>query len=152
VSGFDGVENVWFERLGTLRNVVRQHLVREQLRDHVDGSETVLDVGCGQGTQALELANRGHRVTGVDTSAELLSRMVAQARVDGCAVEALQGSLEDIAAVVGDRTFDLVCAHGLLMYLDDAPAALAALAGRTRPGGLLSFTFRNAVRSRSARE
>jgi len=143
VTGFDAVEGVWFERLGTLRNVVRQHAIREQLRAHTAGVETVLDVGCGQGTQALELAGRGHRVTGVDPSADLLARMTDEAAAQGSSVEALQGTLEDLAAVVDDRTFDLVCAHGLLMYLPDAPSALAALASRTRPGGLLSFTFRN---------
>jgi SAM-dependent methyltransferase len=58
-------------------------------------------------------------------------------------VDALQGTLDEADVLVGGRTFDLVCAHGLLMYLPDAPAALAALAARVRPGGLLSFTFRN---------
>ena len=143
MSTFDAVENVWFERLGTLRNVVRQHTIREQLRGHTDGLVTVLDVGCGQGTQMLELARRGHRVTGVDPSAELLARMTAQARAEGCVVEALRGSLDDAASVVDGRTFDLVCAHGLLMYLPDAAGALTALAARVRPGGVLSFTFRN---------
>ncbi|GAA1964372.1 methyltransferase domain-containing protein [Nocardioides panacihumi] len=143
MTSFDAVESVWFERLGTLRNVVRQHVIREQLREHAAEVGTVLDVGCGQGTQAIALARRGHRVTGVDPSTDLLAQMGEQARVEGCTVEALQGRLEDLDAVVDDRTFDLVCAHGLLMYLPDAPVALAALVARTRPGGLLSFTFRN---------
>ncbi|WP_284533367.1 class I SAM-dependent methyltransferase [Nocardioides sp. T2.26MG-1] len=66
---------------------------------------------CGQGTQAIELARRGCRVTGVNPSARLLAQMIEQARFAGCTVEALQGRLEDIDAVVGDRTFDLVCAR-----------------------------------------
>lgn len=143
MTSFDAVENVWFARLGSLRNIVRQHAIREQLRGHIDGVETVLDVGCGQGTQALELARRGHRVTGVDPSAELLAQMTGQANEQGSAIEALQGTLDDVGDLVEGRTFDLVCAHGLLMYLPDAAEALAALAGRVRSGGLLSFTFRN---------
>jgi 2-polyprenyl-3-methyl-5-hydroxy-6-metoxy-1,4-benzoquinol methylase len=59
VSTFDAVEGVWFERLGTLRNVVRQHTIREQLRGHTADAGTVLDVGCGQGTQAIELRPPG---------------------------------------------------------------------------------------------
>lgn len=143
MTTFDAVEHVWFERLGTLRNVVRQHVIREQLRCHTDGVTTVLDVGCGQGTQTLELARGGHRVTGVDPSAELLAQMTTRAALEGCAIEALQGTLDEVEALVAGRVFDLVCAHGLLMYLPDAPAGLAALTARVARGGLLSVTFRN---------
>ena len=143
MSTFDAVESVWFERLGTLRNVVRQHAIREQLRGHAADVRTVLDVGCGQGTQAIELARRGHEVTGLDPSPDLLAQLTAEARAAGCVVHALQGTLDDAEELVEGRTFDLVCAHGLLMYLPDATAALAALAARVRPGGLLSFTVRN---------
>ena len=41
------------------------------------------------------------------------------------------------------RRFDLVCAHGVLMYLDDRAVAVAALAARLAPGGRLSITVRN---------
>jgi SAM-dependent methyltransferase len=144
VSVFGGVERVWGARLGTLRNVVRQHVIGQQLNAHLDASvQTVLDVGCGQGTQALALAAHGLTVTGVDPSAELLAQMMSDAAVRGLSVEALPGDLHSIEDVVGGRSFDLVCAHGLLMYLPDARSALAALTSRTRPGGLVSFTFRN---------
>lgn len=143
MTTFDAVESIWSERLGSLRNVVRQHVIREQLRWHTDGVETVLDVGCGQGTQTLELARRGHRVTGVDPSAELLGQLTARARDGGCVLETLRGTLDDVEAIVAGRVFDLVCAHGLLMYLPDTSAALAALTARVAPGGRLSFTFRN---------
>ncbi|MDD9350217.1 MAG: hypothetical protein PV363_15640, partial [Mumia sp.] len=63
MSGFADVETSWASRLGSLRNVVRQSLVRTQIHEHLEGVETVLDVGCGQGTQAIELAARGLEVT-----------------------------------------------------------------------------------------
>ena len=82
-------------------------------------------------------------MTAVDPSADLLAQMTTQADLGGWVVEALQGTLEEVGSLVTDRTFDLVCAHGLLMYLPDAAEALALLAERVRPGGCLSFTFRN---------
>jgi S-adenosylmethionine-dependent methyltransferase len=51
---FAAGEAVWQAQLGTLRQVVRQELVARQLAEHVDAQpQRVLDVGCGQGTQAL---------------------------------------------------------------------------------------------------
>jgi SAM-dependent methyltransferase len=143
MSSFDSVENVWSSRLGNLRNVVRQHVLKEQLLEHLEGVRTVLDVGCGQGTQAIELAARGLRVTGVDPSADLLARMRDSAHARQCPVEAVQGGIEDLAELLADRAYDLVCAHGLLMYLPDGRAALEQLVRLTRVGGLISFTVRN---------
>jgi hypothetical protein len=53
MSRFADVESTWAARLGNLRIVVHQHLVRAQLRQHLDGVDTVLDVGCGQGGCSL---------------------------------------------------------------------------------------------------
>ncbi|WP_368857810.1 class I SAM-dependent methyltransferase, partial [Nonomuraea sp. MG754425] len=55
--------------LGTLRDVVRQELVTRQLARHLPAAPCrVLDVGSGQGTQALRMAARGHHVTALDAS------------------------------------------------------------------------------------
>ena len=143
MSGFADVESTWAARLGNLRNVVRQHLVRTQLHQHLDGVNTVLDVGCGQGTQAIELAARGLQVVGIDPSAELLAQADQAAASRGCSLTMVQGSIDDLEQLVSGRSFDLVCAHGLLMYLPDAQAAVRQLTERASPGGLLSFTVRN---------
>lgn len=136
-------EDLWVERLANLRNSVRQELIARQLGEHVHNGSRVLDVGCGQGTQAIRLAQRGCDVVGVDPSTDLLARLTADADSAGVRVSTHHGRLEDLAATVGRRRFDVVCAHGLLMYLDDPQKALATLAARVAPGGLLSVTFRN---------
>lgn len=143
MSGFSDVETVWTDRLGNLRNVVRQHVIGEQLRNHLDGVMSALDVGCGQGTQVVELAGRGLQVTGVDPSATLLQQLAETARARNSAVEVIQGKLDDLESLFAGRAFDLVCAHGLLMYLPDGRSAVAALAAKVRVGGLVSFTVRN---------
>jgi len=108
----------------------------------------VLDVGMGQGTQALRLARAGHQVTGVEQDA----RMIAVAR------EALAAEPEGIRArvriVVGDGrdtgvhflpgSFDVVLCHGVLMYVEEPDALLAGVARMLAPGGLLSLLVRNA--------
>ena len=143
MAGFVGAEQVWARRLGSLRNVVRQELIARQLAEHVAPGMTVLDVGCGQGTQALRLAAVGCRVTGIDPSPSLLELLRADAADAGADVEVLEGGLIDVAGILPGRRFDVVCAHGLLMYLDDRHTALKALTAALAPTGLLSVTFRN---------
>jgi SAM-dependent methyltransferase len=144
VDGFRGVEGLWIERLGGLRNVIRQELIGRQLAVLVHGALSVLDVGCGQGTQAIRLASVGCRVTGVDPSAPLLGRCAHDAAARGAEVELIEGRLEDLDELLGLRQFDLVCAHGLLMYVDNRSEAMASLASRVAGHGHLSVTVRNA--------
>ena len=143
MSTFTGFEAVWAERLGNLRNVVRQHVIAHQLAEHLGTARTALDVGCGQGTQTIQLARRGMAVTGVDPSSDLLARMTTAAEAAGRPVRAVRGTIDDLDDVIDDEQFDLVCAHGLLMYLPDAAAAIKTLAERLVDGGVLSFTVRN---------
>lgn len=142
-DGFAAGEQVWLARLGTLRNAVRQELIGRQLDRYVVDGSRVLDVGCGQGTQALRLARRGCVVTAVDPSPALLARFTADACAAGVDVELHRGGIDELDALLGSRRFDLVCAHGVLMYLADPYDALMNLADRVDPGGLLSVTFRN---------
>lgn len=143
MGGFSDAEATWAARLGSLRNVVRQHLIRTQLQQHLEGVGTVLDVGCGQATQAVHLAADGRHVTGVDPSADLLARAQAAAADRGCRLSTRQGTIEDLEWLFPQQAFDLVCAHGVLMYLPSAQAGFAQLAARVRAGGLLSLTVRN---------
>ena len=50
------------------------------------------------------------------------------------------GSVDDLDAVPGQ--FDAVLLHGVLMYLPDPFATVAALAARVGPGGLLALAVR----------
>ncbi len=68
----------------------------------------VLDLGCGPGRHALELARRGFRVTGVDLSEHLLGEARGRARQAGVAVEFIQQDMRDFR---GSEEFD--CALNL---------------------------------------
>ena len=150
MNDFAAGEQRWIDGLGNLRNTIRQELIARQLAPYATAGMTVLDVGCGQGTQALLLAARGCRVTGVEPSAPLRARCATDASKRGLVIELLDGTIEGLDAVLASRRFDLVCAHGLLMYLDDRAVAIAALAARVGERGRLSITVRNG-HARSAR-
>ncbi len=103
----------------------------------------MLDVGCGQGTQALRLSSAGCSVTGIDPSAELLGLCSEAAIAGRLDIELLQGRIEDLGQLCGDRVFDLICCHGVMMYLDDWVQAVRELSARLATAGKLSLTFRN---------
>jgi demethylmenaquinone methyltransferase / 2-methoxy-6-polyprenyl-1,4-benzoquinol methylase len=97
--------------------------------------DTVLDVACGTGAVALELARRhGCRVVGIDQSPEMLAE--GRRRVDaaglGGRVELREGRAEDLP--FGDEAFDGLTFTYLLRYVDDPAAAMRELARVVRPG------------------
>jgi SAM-dependent methyltransferase len=65
----------------------------------------VLDVGCGQGRDALFIARLGHRVVGVDISANGIREMVDIASQENLEVE---GYATDIATYVPEGDFDVL--------------------------------------------
>ncbi len=143
MAAFTTGEQAWVDQLGTLRDTVRQELVRRQLGVHLDTPGSVLDIGCGQGTQAVHLARAGWTVTGVEPSERLRSMCAERAAAARVVLDLVDGTVDTLGETVGSATYDLVCAHGLLMYLHDRSPAIGALAERVRPGGRLSITFRN---------
>jgi len=141
----------WRESLGKIRDAVRQELVTRQLVAHLPpASETegtrVLDVGCGQGTQAIRLAQCGYHVTGVDLSDELLevARQAAATEPEQVAGRLCfeHGDLLALRPGLAER-FDVVCCRGVLMYLPSLTDGVAAVARAARPGGLVSVLTRN---------
>lgn len=147
VTAFSAGVDAWRRRLGLTRNVVRQELVRRQLLAHLGdlgppGSVRVLDVGCGQATVAIGLAAAGYDVTGIDPSEALLAAAVEHAAEAGVGCTFLQGDLDQLAERAPGR-WDVVCCHGVLMYLPDLAAAVRTLATSVRPGGLISVLTRN---------
>src|ERR1700691_3946212 len=101
MTSFAPAERRWIERLGNLRNIVRQEMITRQLAPHVADGMVVLDVGCGQGTQALRLASSGCLVTGIDPSSDLRQLCNESAASDGLDIETLPGRLEDLEELCG---------------------------------------------------
>jgi S-adenosylmethionine-dependent methyltransferase len=147
-TAFSAGERNWQDRLGKLRNVVRQELVTRQLNAELPPPPVrIIDCGCGQGTQALRLARRGYAVTGVDASAELLAGFEADLAAEPAEVRARVQVARDYIEHWAERAvvppFAAVLCHGVLMYAADPEPLLRAVAGLTAPGGMLSLLVRN---------
>lgn len=107
----------------------------------------VLDVGMGQGTQALRLARLGHQVTGVEQDATMIAaaREALAAEPEGIRerVRLVQGDGRDTGVHFLPGSFDVVLCHGVLMYVEEPDPLVAGLARMLAPGGLLSLLVRN---------
>ena len=102
--------------------------------------ETVLDVACGTGAVAVEVARRhGCRVTGVDQSPEMLAegRRRVEAAGLGDRIELEEARAE--ALPFDDAAFDGLTFTYLLRYVDDPAATMRELARVVRPGGRIAM-------------
>lgn len=96
-----------------------------------------LDAGCGEGADALWLAERGWQVTGIDVSGVALERARAAAERAGTADRITFGLGDLRTAAPPVRAYDLVSAQYLHLPSAVRRPAYAALADAVAPGGTL---------------
>ncbi len=126
----DYTETPWARiRYGVVGAVLRRQA------EHLGVKIRVLDVGGGDGMDALPLALAGHDVTIVDPSAQWLAEATRRAAAAGTSVATIRGGLDDLPA----GEWDLVMCHFVLRYRSGGDDDVAALASRVRPGGRLSI-------------
>jgi 2-polyprenyl-3-methyl-5-hydroxy-6-metoxy-1,4-benzoquinol methylase len=99
----------------------------------------VLDIGVGQGRNALPLARRGCLVTGIDTNADAIAQVRDKAAREGLAIDLYHTSFLDYQP---DHPFDAVLCFGLLQTLSrrEGASLVHRLRNWVRPGGALFMT------------
>ena len=109
-----------------------------------DGPLRVLDVGGGDGGDALPLLSAGHDVTVLDYADALLARTREAADQDGVAAS-LRTVSADLAALpdLDLGVFDLVLCHNVVHYLPATAPLVQTLAGSVAPRGALSLMAPN---------
>ena len=97
-----------------------------------------LDVGSGEGADAIWLAERGWRVTALDISKVALERSAAIAAKSGAEVaERIDWRRADITEWIPDATFDLVSAQFMQLTKDVRDPVIRRLAAAVAPNGTL---------------
>lgn len=133
---FDDLDEYRFDKLHYLPRLV----------DFAHGysGKTVLEIGCGIGTDLVRFARGGAQVTGVDlsqTAIDLARKNFAEHGLTPVELRTANGE----ALPFADNTFDVVYAHGVVQYTSD-PAQLIREAHRVlKPGGQAIFMVYNRV-------
>jgi arsenite methyltransferase len=122
VESFAGVANHW-------------------LLGRVDSGSTVLDLGCGAGTDLLiaaQMTGRTGRVIGVDMTPSMLDRARASADEMGLGnVELHEGLIESVP--LEDASVDVVISNGVIDLVPDKDAVFDEIDRVLRPGGRLQL-------------
>ncbi len=145
-SVFDGRLAEWAAYQQTPWGRIRYSVVAHTL-DVVVGDARglrVLDVGGGDGRDAIHLARRGHDVTVLDPSAALLGQATAAATAAGCNdhLTVVEAGIDDLRSMdIGE--FDLVLCHNVLQYREDLRRSVGAVVGTADSGALISLLCPN---------
>jgi ubiquinone/menaquinone biosynthesis C-methylase UbiE len=127
----------------TDRAYLTPDITRQRMRTlgalQLEAGECVLDVGCGTGLLADDMATlvgAGGRVVGVDTSKDMLT-LAEQRCADLPQVNLKRANAESLPEE--DESFDAVVCVQVLLYLPDVPTALSEMHRVLRPGGRIAI-------------
>jgi SAM-dependent methyltransferase len=90
----------------------------EFFADYDQANARILDLGCGQGRDALFIARLGHHVVGVDLSPAAISDLIRDAERETLPIE---GVVADITTYTPTGQFDVVLVDRTLHMLDPKP-------------------------------
>ena len=107
----------------------------------------ILDVGCGTGRHAIELARRGYHVTGIDLSEAQLARARAKAASEHLVIPFIKA---DARALPFENQFDaaiMLCEGGFCLMETDQEneAIIESVARALTDGGCFIFTALNGL-------
>ena len=113
------------------------------LLPHLAPGRSLLDVGSGPGTLTVDLARHvaPGRVVGVDVAEDVVEaarRHLGEARAGDATTPPVEFVAGDFRTLALGEPFDVVHAHQVLQHLRDPVGALAAMAERVAPGGIVA--------------
>jgi SAM-dependent methyltransferase len=145
----------WRTWFGPSYLAVYDAYLAERTPAEVDGLQTlaglrppmrVLDLGCGQGRHAIELARRGYTVSGLDLSAYLLDTARRRAQGEGLRVDFIEGDMRRPPPGPFDAVISLFTAFGYFEQDAENLAVLRAVHGSLSPGGRMVLEVINGER------
>jgi glycine/sarcosine N-methyltransferase len=115
-------------------------------RSTSNASPRVLDCACGIGTQALGLAQKGHRVVGADVSRSAIERARKETELRQLDIKFYVADMTDLSPIEESGFDAVVAVDNALPHLlsdDQLQRALAGIAAKLTNNGILLATLRD---------
>ena len=107
----------------------------DRVRAYLKDSDRVLEIGCGTGSTAIQLAGDAKEIVARDLSGAMID--IARGKAEEAGIENLRfekGTLFDPGLEMG--SFDVVMGFHVLHLMEDLPAAIARIRALLKPDGL----------------
>jgi 2-polyprenyl-3-methyl-5-hydroxy-6-metoxy-1,4-benzoquinol methylase len=137
-SKLDHVKAVFAQPEWYLRRAHNIRIRKETVQTFLKGVkvDSILDIGCGDGSISLPLVNARTRLTLLDLSESMLA--IARSRIPlhlSANVEIVNGDF--LTAELGAHSYDLILCIGVLAHVDSPSATIDEIIRLLRPGGMV---------------
>jgi len=142
-SNFDKGFAQWQDYQEAPWGKLRYRVAQANLRQHLPlPPAKILDLGGGNGLDAIPLVKMGYTAVLLDFSQEMLlhgQKLAEQEQVSN----QITFQVGDAAQFVADDQCDIILCHNLLQYVGDVTAVLQNIYQSLRPGGIFSLIITN---------
>jgi len=130
----------YFDEVEARKYLVEPHIPQFTEFERWAGKR-VLEVGCGIGTDSINFARAGAKLTAVDLSGESLRIAEERAVVMGVAdrIRFVQANAEELTSAIDDGPYDLVYSFGVIHHTPHPDRALSQIRSVLAPGGTLKL-------------
>jgi len=144
IAKFEAMAEEWWDETGKFKPL---HKINPLRLDYIGRQvpftgACILDVGCGGGLLAENMAARGATVTGIDRSPKALGVARLHSDQSGVAVDYVENDAENWAETHAEA-YDAVTCLEVLEHVPDVPRTVAACAAMIKPGGHFFFATLN---------
>lgn len=133
-------EKYWNERAATYDEKVMPSYsdaykkTFEKSMAYCKAGDEVLEVACGTGILTLQLAKKVKHITAVDISEEMIAKLRQKAGSDYPNISLLHADI--FSSKLDAKTFDVVAAYNVLLYMENIEVVLARIKSLLKPGGI----------------
>ncbi|MBN1217339.1 MAG: class I SAM-dependent methyltransferase [Anaerolineae bacterium] len=132
-------EKLW-DKMSKIYDKETKHLdwvntkVAENTKKYLNGSDSVLEIGCGTGTITIEIADKVKEIHAIDISSKMLE--IAERKAGERKIENIDFSQSTIFVERYKReSYDVILAFNVLHYFEDTQKVMKRINELLKPGG-----------------
>lgn len=132
----------YFEEVKNKRYFVEPHIPDfAQFKNWKD--KTVLELGCGIGTDSIEFAKAGAKVTVIDISEESVKLTKQRFDVYGYDAEYYVGNLEELSNIIPHKKYDLIYSFGVIHHAEFPKKIISELKNYSHDSTIIKIMLYN---------